>query len=78
MSASRRQLRDEVQHSGSWEDQLGKRVLHRGRVARLVHADLFRLVLVTEGPEPHRIAVDEPDWPTVKPLDADAKAEAQE
>ena len=56
MSASQSQLRDEVQRGGSWEDQLGKRVVYRGRVARLVHADLFRLVLVTEGRDPEGFA----------------------
>lgn len=53
-----------------WEGQRGKRVLYRGRVMRLVHADLYRVVLETVGDTPDRIVVEEVDWPFVELLDS--------
>ena len=60
---------ERVSYHGGWEAQLNSRVLYHGRVARITHADLFRIVLQSEEDPSRRIAVDEPDWPDVELLD---------
>lgn len=69
MSGGRGQTSERVPYHSGWEAQLRKRVLYRGRVARVAHADLFRLVLLTEDDPPQRIAVEESDWPEVQVLE---------
>jgi len=71
MSGSAGQLGRLAPCRGGWEGQLGRRVLYRGRSARIVHADLFRLVLRTEEGAPERVMVDECDWADVELLDSE-------
>ena len=56
----------------SWQDLTGRRVRVAGEVARVVHVDLFRVVLMTEpgqGISPHRVVVPQDDWVEVDVLD---------
>ena len=49
----------------SWQDLTGRRVRVDGEVARVVHVDLFRVILLTEpedGIPPHRVVVPRDDW----------------
>jgi hypothetical protein len=55
-----------------WRKLVGSRVLYRGEVTRLVHADSFRIVLETEIGVPRRIVVAEHDWPSVTVCDYQA------
>jgi hypothetical protein len=57
-----------------WQKLTGTRVCYQGEVARLVHADSFRIVLETEADAPQRIAVSEHDWAGVTVLDPDHDA----
>ena len=61
-----------------WHKLTGTRVCYQGEVARLVHADSFRIVLETEADTPERIAVSEHDWAGVTILDADSAVAARD
>ena len=61
-----------------WQKLTGTRVCYQGEVARLVHADSFRIVLETEADTPERIAVSEHDWAGVTILDADSAVAARD
>ena len=71
MTGSAGQPGTPVQYRGGWEGQLGKRVFYRGQPACIVHADLFRLVLRTDGTAPQRVVVDESDWAAVILIDSE-------
>ena len=58
-----------------WQKLTGTRVCYQGEVARLVHADSFRIVLETEAATPKRIAVAEDDWAGVTLVDATSTGE---
>jgi hypothetical protein len=56
----------------SWQQLVGKRVRVDGEIARVVHVDSFRVVLVTElrdGVSPHRVVVPQDDLVDVQVLD---------
>jgi hypothetical protein len=56
----------------SWQDLTGRRVRVDGDVARVVHVDLFRVILETEpidGSSPRRVVVPQDDWVKVDVLD---------
>ncbi len=56
----------------SWQDLTGRRIQVDGEVARVVHVDLFRVILMTEpadGSPPHRVVVPQDDWVEVDVLD---------
>lgn len=56
----------------SWQQLAGRRVRVDGEIARVVHVDSFRVVLVTEprdGVSPHRVVVSQDDLIDVEALD---------
>ena len=56
----------------SWQQLAGRRVRVNGEIARVVHVDSFRVVLVTEprdGVSPHRVVVPQDDLVDVEALD---------
>jgi hypothetical protein len=56
----------------SWQNLAGRRVRVDGELARVVHVDSFRVVLMTEprgGVPPHRLVVPQDDLVEVEELD---------
>jgi DNA polymerase III sliding clamp (beta) subunit (PCNA family) len=56
----------------SWQQLAGRRVRLDGEIARVVHVDSFRVILVTEpkdGVSPHRVVVPQDDLVDVETLD---------
>ena len=56
----------------SWHQLAGRRVRVDGEIARVVHVDSFRVILVTEpkdGAPPHRVVVPQGDLVDVESLD---------
>ena len=56
----------------SWHQLAGRRVRVDGEIARVVHVDLFRVILETEpkdGASPHRVIVPQDELVDVESLD---------